>query len=339
MKKYIFPILIMIITLAVFFHYIPLERIPEIPKQIHVRGIGLGFLFYLLSYIFVAMRWRLLFVEGLGHKFKCPLPLLTVITSAHQFYANILPVRTGDLTIVYLARRHLGIEGSKGMTSLIIARAMDVIMLGFLALFFIVWQRHNTKLMHPGALSCAVLFISIPILGVVSAILWGKRIAGWIDDHVTRFLARRGSHLLLRIAGFLSRTARLLSERKSLAFYSKCAVFSLAIMVLRISYLTAFATHAATPVEPLSAPLVGLSTLIVSTTPLQGFMGMGAFEGGWVLGYALVGLSTTEGLMTAVNAHLLVIFFLLLLGSLSNLILFNRKPVKFVGDESKKTPF
>ena len=325
MKRYLFPILITLLTLVIILKYVPLERFPEIPKQIELSGIIVAFGFYLLSYVLIAIRWRMLFLEGAGGAFHASPFLLMLISGAHQFYGNFLPARTGDLTIMYLARKHLKLEVSLGMSSLIIARAFDFVALGALALVFIFWQGHNPRIMRPGTLTFAGLFISLPLLGILSAILWGERISRWLTDHILPHVTRRGNALLIKITGFISRTTLLLSARRSISFYSRCFLLSILLMLLRVSIFSTFAIKSASPVPLVPAVIIGLSTLIASTIPIQGFLGLGAFEGGWVLGCVLVGLSPEDGLIVGMSVHLIIVIFLVFLGALCNLLLLVRK--------------
>lgn len=321
MKKYLISIIITILTIIIILWFIPFRRIPDIPKQIKIPGILLGFIFYLLSYVAVSLRWRILFSQGMENKRPLPRPLLFLITSAHQLIANILPARAGDITIVYLAKRHLKVDSTLAMSSLIIARAFDVMVLGILSLVFIILHHENSLIFHPGATSVALLFVSVPVLGIIICLLKGKGVEAWLNRYALPFSRKRHWVWGEKITLFLAQTARLLSIRRSNIFYIKCISVTILVMLLRIAYLSMFALFAVNPIALGIAPVVGLSTLVVSATPIQGFLGLGAFEGGWVLGYALTGLSTEMGLLTAVGAHLLIIIFILFTGILCNLIL------------------
>ena len=322
MKKYILPVIITLLTLLVVMRTIPFSRIPAIPKQISATGVLLGLVFYLWSYVLIAARWKVLFTGHLGQGLGVSRFLYLPITGAHQLYANFLPARTGDLTILYLAKKHLGVESPLGLTSLIVARALDFLALGILALIFLAWQHHNIALLHSGYLIFAVCLTGVPVVGIFASFLWGKRIAAWLDHHVAPDIHRSKQTLPVKLAMFFARALHILSERKSGGFYFKCLGISLLLMLVRIGLFSSFALYSRDAVPPVAAILIGLSTLIASVIPVQGVFGMGAFEGGWVLGYVLAGYSTQQGLLTAVSAHLLIIVFLTGLGSLSHIILY-----------------
>jgi hypothetical protein len=322
MKKYLLPIIITLFTLFIVTRYIPLEQLSQIPKQIALKGLLIGFVLYLISYIVVALRWRVLFADSLGGDLQASPFLLLLMTGSHQLYANFFPARTGELSLLYLAKKYLKIESALSMGSLIIARAFDFLALGILAVVFIAWQHHQRTLLHPAAAFFTLSLLCLPVAGILSALIWGKNMALWIDRHAVRYLTGRGLKGLIRLAQFLSRTIKMLRERKPEMFYIKCLGLSLVLMLVRVALLSTFVLFSPHSIPFLAGCLIGLCTLVASTIPLQGFLGLGPFEGGWVLGYVLVGLSPDAGLISAVNAHLLIIIFLIGLGSMSNIILF-----------------
>ncbi|MBN1900563.1 flippase-like domain-containing protein [Candidatus Sumerlaeota bacterium] len=328
MKKYLSSIVITFFALFIILWFIPLKRIPEIPKQIKPWGIILGFLFYLLSYAAVSLRWNILFSESLGKTGLLQRLTLIPITAVHQFMANFLPARTGDLTIVYLANKKLNINSSLAMSSLILARAFDVMILGCSALLFICVYHKNRLVFHPGATIFALVFVSVPLAGILLCVFRGRNIGGWLNKIVGARLHSRGWSRGEKIVEFLARTAHLLGTKKSTIFYIKCISSTILILALRIVYLGLFALHTTDSVPPGAAALVGFSTLIVSAIPIQGFLGLGSFEGGWTLGYVLSGLSPERGLLTAIGAHLLIVLFLLFSGITGNLILSRKIPDK-----------
>lgn len=324
MKKYILPFIITLLTIFIVVRYIPFGDLSQIPKQISLRGILIGFILYSLSYVIVALRWRVLFGEAFGGNLQVSTFLLLLMTGSHQFYANFLPARTGDLTILYLAKKHLKIEAALSMSSLIIARAFDFLVLGILAVAFIAWQRQNGMLLHPAAAFFSAGLLCVPVAGILSALVWGKKMALWIDSHAAPRITGRGRSWLIKLAQFLSRTIIMLSEKKSGIFYLKCLGLSLVLMLIRVVLFSMFVLFSPHSVSFLTGCLIGLCALVASTIPLQGFLGLGPFEGGWVLGFVVAGLSADAGLISAVNAHLLIIIFLAGIGSLCNIILLRR---------------
>ncbi len=318
MKKYILPVVITVFTVFILARHVPIEKLHEIPRQVSLSGLLAGFALYLISYMIVALRWRVLFAESLEGNLRASFLLLLLMTGSHQFYANFLPARTGDLTILYLAKRHLKIDSSLSMSSLIIARAFDFLVLGILAVGFVAWQQHEKTILHPASALVAAGLFCLPVAGIVSALLWGKMMATWMDGRCSG----RGERGIFRLTRFLSRTIKTLSEKKPGIFYVKCLGLSMGLMIVRAVLFGIFVFFSPHSLSFFSGCLVGLCTLVASTIPLQGFLGLGPFEGGWVLGYVLAGRSPEEGIISAVNAHLLIILFLISLGLMSNIMLF-----------------
>ena len=317
MKRYIISIAASAAILGILLYFVPLEDVRQIPLQIGPIGIAVGIALYILSYLIVSLRWRLLFRDICPERTNLRLGDLVAVTALHNFINNFLPARAGDVSVVYLAKKHLGVSAPGGMTSLILARAMDFSALGLLALVFAIVQGQGSIAARNYVFTTAVFFLIAPVVGVIVMRRWGKT--------ASEFFARIGGGesrekgLPSRTFRFVGTSALRLSEKRQTSFYLKLFAFSVAIMLVRVAIFSSFLIWAVEPVAPVSAAIIGLSCLVVSSTPIQGFLALGAFEGGWVLGYALLGLSTEEALLTAFNAHLIILLTLVFMAFIGNL--------------------
>jgi uncharacterized protein (TIRG00374 family) len=69
---------------------------------------------------------------------------------------------------------------------------------------------------------------------------------------------------------------------------------------------------------------IGMITIIMvplSLLPLQGFADLGTHEIGWTAAFALFGYSNTTALTIAVSSHIVLLFFVLLLGFIGTMLL------------------
>jgi len=322
MIKFLFSIFTSISILIVLFWFIPLERITDIPKQISPVGIFIGFCLYFITFILLALRWRLLLFAGqeIAGK-RIPLVQLFAISAVHNFYSNFLPVKTGELAILYLARKYLQIDVSKSITSLLIARATDFTAIGLLVLLLIMVQNAHSSFNGRIIVVVAFVLIGAPVIAIMSMIIWGNRIAYWFNQRLANLLSGYHFHLGKRIVEVIAKTAQLFSETRQKNLYFKCFFLSIAIMIARVFIFSSFIVFGYEQISFFSAAFIGISALFITSTPLHGFLGLGTFEGGWVLGYVILGLSPKDGLLTAFNAHMLLIIFLAFLGATSNIFL------------------
>ena len=325
MVKLLISALISGTLLLTLFWCIPVERFSDIHRQISVAGSTIGAAFYLFTYVVLAFRWRVIFGERDVQVFRPSLTSLFALAAAHNLYSNVLPARTGDISIVYLAKKYLDIDTSKGMASLILARAFDFIVLGLLSTVFLTWQSDSAQTTGRAILPWAVLFVACPVLGLLLIMVYGKTTATWLEDRMTSSAFLHDKNFCRKATLLLVQSMRQLSKRKSVSFYTKCFGLSLILMLMRASMLSVFLVYAVHPVPLEAAFLVGFCTLVFLSLPIQSFLGLGTFEGGWVLGYAMTGLPLEDGLVTALNAHLLLLLYLGLLGAVGNTMLMHNK--------------
>lgn len=325
MKKLLISALISGTLLLIMFWYIPVERFSDIPRQIAVFGSILGAALYLFTYVVLAFRWRVIFDEIAARDFPPSLISLFALAAAHNLYSNVLPARTGDMSIVYLSKKYLDIDASKGMASLILARAFDFIVLGLLSMAFLTWQADFVQPTGRAVFPWAVVFVAFPVLGLLMIIVCGQIIATWLEERVTSSAFLQDKIICRKVGLLFVRSMRQLSKPKSGSFYAKCFGLSLILMLARVLMLSVFLVYAVHPVSLGGALLVGCCTLLFLSLPIQSFFGLGAFEGGWVIGCVMTGLSMEDGLVIALNAHLLLLLYLGLLGAVGNTILICRK--------------
>ena len=115
-------------VLAVVIAYFLLKEIDiqEIPKTLSRLSIGallIGFGCYCLLVLAKALRFRaLLNLESGVHQV---FPILAM----HTFWGNILPMRTGDVSYVYLMQRRQKVDATQGVASLLVASLIDLVLL------------------------------------------------------------------------------------------------------------------------------------------------------------------------------------------------------------------
>lgn len=268
----------------------------QLPRAFAWPGMVLGLGCYGAVYFVVAMRWRLLLMPQapLG----ASLPRLFAISALHNFYNLALPARTGELTILLLAQRHLGTTKAHAGAGLLLARLFDVAAVGlagavlFLAAMPALGER-ATPLVLAMVLTCLLACI-----GVAWLLAKGQALAIKLETQ-----AGREAGFKARLFIFVAEVARRAGRRQPTGLYGRLLACSLALILLRAALFASLLIFAHPPLGLLGAMLVGLTTVAMTMTPLQGFLATGTFQAGWVLGYTLLGGDAETGLLQAVAAH------------------------------------
>ncbi|TAJ19105.1 MAG: flippase-like domain-containing protein [Planctomycetota bacterium] len=238
-----------------------------------------------------------------------------VIGAAHNLATYLLPAKTGEGAWVVYLKTRLGVPSSVGLASLVVARLLDLAVLcGELGIVCVVlaFGADAAKLRWLAPVGALLLALTIVFFVLASNSHWLTALA----------------HALLRGSG-LSRTglgARLGTRLDSIAaaLVEAAAGGRLwrAALLTVPQWLGIFAFYA------VLARAMGLdadvgfveacfgSSLAVLTNllPINGFAGFGTQEGGWVLGFGVLGVPRDAALSTALGVHVVQLFDTLALG-------------------------
>jgi hypothetical protein len=234
----------------------------------------------------------------------------------HNFMNHFLPLRTGELTYVYLIGQREGIPLAEGLGTVVIARLLDL-------MAFTVYYPLAVLLLQLQGVAFPpyvreVLWIAAALFLLLTALLLAVSLKGRV------FLDRLRSFLL---QGFLGRS-RLMNlffdklEEASLSFEhlgnwrTYLGGLSLSLGILGLVYLIGYVLLAGMG-YPMSFPLVILCSTLANlgfVLPLYSFGGFGTLEAGWTLGCLMAGFSKEMGMTSGFTFHLLVLLYVSLIG-------------------------
>ena len=115
---------VLAIVLAYFLlKEIDIQEIPKTLSRLSIQALLIGFGCYCLLVLAKALRFRaLLNLDSGVHRI---FPILAL----HTFWGNILPMRTGDVSYVYLMQRRQKVDATQGIASLLVASLIDLVLL------------------------------------------------------------------------------------------------------------------------------------------------------------------------------------------------------------------
>lgn len=274
--------------------------------------LALALLAYLLSYVCRAIRFSMLLGDGRG-----PLGVTTAIVAVHNLMNMLLPVRTGEVSWIVLAQRHLGARTSKGAATLLLARIYDLI--GIAAFFLAAFALHRSAgsadstrwLAGAGAL----LLISLAALALL--------------EPAIRFVLRRlpsspgGATLLDRARLLLESLSFAIADAKRNGTFLRLFVVTEAQWLC--TFLTCFALLRACPGTDevsFAASIVGSTGLSLALIlPINPVGNVGTFQAGWIGGHLLAGVDRQTATASALVAHAAILLFAATLGLIGHLAL------------------
>src|SRR3989338_6450543 len=179
-------------------------------------------LFYCLALLLKAMRFRF-FLSS-----KISLSEMFSVVAAHSFWNNILPFRSGELSYIYLLRKYEAIGKGERVTSLIIARVFDALVVLIFFVFSAIFlfsealylPRTTTALVGLG-------FVLAALIGSGIIIFANSAVAALFDKLVYRFSSK--NLLQLSIVGGVREILVAFSRIKKLSTLFLFFLFSVGV--------------------------------------------------------------------------------------------------------------
>lgn len=295
-----FSILISLAVLALVVIQVNLRTVVDVLRRVSLPWLLLAVAVFLLSYVLRTVR-----IAWLLHprRFR-PLALFSIV-GLYGVFVYLMPARTGEATLPALLKTRMDVPLAESTAALLVARFFDFLSVTVSLPFVVLALRQRLPL--------EVIYTSIGFL-VVMAIaaslyfLWlGRRSAAAEDDQAARGLWSRALRWVRQLLAHLGQQARRGRQLR---------LFLLSLAVWLCIYLDFYLIAGALGQWLEFAQIVVLAALLVPLTvsPLQGVAGLGAYEAGWVLAFAIFGQPAASGLLLAVGSHAVLLAFTLLLG-------------------------
>lgn len=296
---------------------IDIQQIPQTLSRLSIKALLIGFTCYCVLVLAKALRFRALL--NLDSSVYWIFPILAL----HTFWGNILPMRTGDVSYVYLMQRRQKVDATQGIASLLIASLIDLILLIGLVLVT-VWLLRNSL---PDSFIVTLLYLSLLFVGSVLITVFvlvsvapnacvrlaelcagpllnlKKRPISWVVD--------KGLQVLQELTAFRA------NQR-----FLEVWVYSVMCLAIRFGFQCYLVVEMGVDVPILHALFALTFTNVFNLLPVQtvGNFGTTEFPFVWLLEH--FGTSVEVATVTGFSLHILILLYCLPLG----LYGFFRKP-------------
>lgn len=314
MKKRYIAIALTVVLVVALLSQIDLSKLGDFVRGFSLAGLTAAFAIYALSYFFRALRWRQLIhskAVGMGE--------LTMITSAHIMFNNLLPSRSGELSYIYLLKKRQGLSGSEGLATLVAARLYDFAVLAsfFLVSVFFFWNTSSMSFAELVTGSLVILAVAVAlILNLSRFVGWGyslvKKVALWFkieQKKAVRYILDKGEETL---ASF--------SAMKSKKNFIPLVLTSFCVWGFKfLSYYFMMRAMLAGQEElvPVTYWMIVLGTTAAELTtilPVHGVGGFGTYESAWAGAFFLLGFPKQLAIKAAFSFHLIALIYSVILG-------------------------
>ncbi len=307
--RFALPTVLAVVISFFLLKEIDLREIPATLSRISIKAILIGFSSYCLLVLAKTLRFRTLL--GLDSRVHQIYPILAL----HTFWGNFLPMRTGDISYVYLMQRRQKVNATQGIASLMVASVIDLALL--IALMVVTATLLLPKL--GGRFSWTVLYLT-PLLigtGLIILMILACATPKFCNNLALKFvkpLLRSEKPALIWIADkFISILNEITAFRFNLRFL-KVWGYSLLCLVIRFGFQCYLVAEMGVDI-PLTEVLFALAfTNGFNLLPIQtvGNFGTTEFPFAWFLSY--FGTSIETATVTGFSLHILILLYCLPLG-------------------------
>lgn len=324
----LFAGLITIVLVAFLLSHVNIADIASTLANSNPLYLILGFFFYTISYFFRALRFWLLLNSDLKIK-----DLFNVVC-VHNMMNNLLPARTGELSYIYLLNKVHGRSVGEGIATLVIARLFDFTVIA--GIFICAALMSQFILSNPKGYIIWFATITLVLCISLLIILLKKDKTNFLT-HIERIFCYNHMDektLRSRILCKIKETSDAFDamETSDPLFYFKIAITSIGLWgsLYGFYYWIALAMN----LDVNFIPAVFASSFAVFTTvlPIQGIGGFGTMEGGWAVGFILVGVPPTDAIASGFGFHIIMLVYTVIFGVYGLLFL------KYRSLKEKRTP-
>ncbi|TAL33459.1 MAG: flippase-like domain-containing protein [Spirochaetes bacterium] len=261
------------------------------------RLLGLACVIYVFSNLFKSIRFAVLLKDLEVPQFK-----LFAITSYHNFFNQILPARTGELTFVYYLKKLAGADISRGLHALLVTRIFDfIIVAAFFVCSIIIHYGRQTSV---ALLAVGIGFLALSIVSLFY-LKWIVILSRSVFERTMAVLRLREKSIVKKVLAKVIEVEDEFSGFDTKRFIPGLAFTSL--LVWGALYSMSFVTIHAFGVDINFMQSVAGATgaVLTNVLPINSFGSFGTLEVGWTGGFMLVGMGEQDAITTGFGNHIL----------------------------------
>ena len=289
---------------------IDIQEIPKTLSRLSIKALSIGFGCYCLLVLAKALRFRALLNLDSGVHQVFP------ILAMHTFWGNILPMRTGDVSYVYLMQRRQKVDATQGVASLLVASLIDLVLL----MGLVVSTAWLLRAALQDTFSGTVLYL-VPLLmsgGLVAVVVFVytapracMRFAKWCASPLLALEKRPVSWTIDKVLAVLRELTTFRSNRRFLEVWA----YSVLCLIIRFGFQCYLVAEMGVGI-PMTEVLFALAfTNVFNLLPIQtvGNFGTTEFPFVWLLNH--FGTSIETATVTGFSLHILILLYCLPLGA------------------------
>jgi uncharacterized protein (TIRG00374 family) len=315
--RIIIPLGITILLISFLLHFSDPQTIFQLVLNSDPADLIAAFGFYICVYLIRTFRFK-------------QFPLLNQIStwdlipivSLHGFMNLIFPMRSGELSLVYLLRKFHKTEIGSGMGILLLVRLFDLIALALcLSAGLVLVGSGGNKATGPWLVVVPVLLgVMITVISLTAG-RWWRTLVRLLSLFCERTRIRDKSWCKVFFV-WMDEIGLVLESSKRLTFSVRLLVTSLASWLFL--FFSVWLLLQAVGITRFSYPEVVIGSTgaaITSALPVNAIGNFGTLQVGWTVGFSALGMSADEGIASGFAIHIFILIFSSILALTSYLFL------------------
>jgi uncharacterized protein (TIRG00374 family) len=306
--KRVLSIILTMIVVVFLLAQISLRDVVDLLANISYRWMAIGGLFYFITNVGRALRLQMLLPNQVTRFHK----LLPVVI-AQSMFNNVLPARAGELSLVYLLRKHEAVPLGQGGVALIVARISDY--LAVAAIFIVAALLSLESLpQHANGIIWIVMGVMLLTVVMLPVLAWGGRPGLFIMQRMFDWFGLTSHRAVKFSVAKLHEAIKAFEAIHSRGRYLSIFIWSLCIWGTTFAWFYAFLRGIGIQTAPLKT-IVGATFAVLSKAiPFISVGGLGAHEAGWTIGFVLVGLDKTVAISSGFAVNILTLLTSIVMG-------------------------
>ncbi|MGQ9609106.1 MAG: lysylphosphatidylglycerol synthase transmembrane domain-containing protein [bacterium] len=308
-QKYVLSSIIGILLAYLLLSRIDPRDIPRALSGISLVSVLISFFLYTISVFLKALRFKVI----LSTKIK--IFRLFPIVSLYMFFSNILPMRAGELSYVYLLKKEESTSGVKSFASLIISAFGDILILIF-AMFLVGWHLRKELIAQTNDILSYLKSNKVSTIGLNHVLVIILVI--FLAIFMILLSKRKKLDKQSRISNEIkAKVTEVINEIKYVKFDKKFLIIVLlSFLIILFRFLTQWyivkSMNLAIGIWEFSFAI--LFGVLFSLIPIHGPAGIGTVEAPYVLSLVYLEVPKNDAITSGFVLHILIILFTIILG-------------------------
>lgn len=264
----------------------------------------IAFSIYLINYTLRTFRFQIL----LGLE-EIPFKKLFPVTSLYGMYLYLMPAKFGELSYPILLKNYLSVSITSSTATLVIARFFDFITIAIFlpAALATFWQQIPAWIRMSGLVFCVLIYI------LAGVFIWFLRKPLKFSSRESRFSSLAIYQRIMQSLMRLYKNLRLIDQRRN---YWRLWLITIGIWICVQANFYFIIHSLGYRFNFFQVVVTSIIMVPITLIPFQGFGNLGTHEIGWVAALSLFGEPKTDSLNIAVSSHIILLFFVIVLGSI-----------------------